>query len=209
MRSASCGAIPSSKIRLTVVGSAPRTLLAQTCSFAHLVSHGGGLPGFGSTMQWLPDYGVGIIAFGNLTYTGWGRATAGAFDALAKSGGLKPRMAQPSPALVAARDAVSRLVDKWDDKVADDIAAENLFLDMSKDRRRADIERVRVSLGACTPPTTFGFVENALRGGWTMSCERGRLQIAMTLAPTMPPKVQSLRVIPAPADAASTSDACR
>jgi len=199
----------SDAIQLNAGGYGFGLRISQTCSFAHLVSHGGGLPGFGSTMQWLPDYGVGIIAFGNLTYTGWGRATAGAFDALAKSGGLKPRMAQPSPALVAARDAVSRLVDKWDDKVADDIAAENLFLDMSKDRRRADIERVRGSLGACTPPTTFGFVENALRGGWTMSCERGRLQIAMTLAPTMPPKVQSLRVIPAPADAASTSDACR
>jgi len=178
--------------------------ISQTCSFAHLVSHGGGLPGFGSTMQWLPDYGVGIIAFGNLTYTGWGRATASAFEALAKSGGLKPRMPQPSGSLVAARDAVSRLVDKWDDTLADDIAAENLFLDVSKDRRRADVDRVRGSLGACTPPTAFGWIENALRGGWTMSCERGRIQIAITLAPTMPPKVQSLRVIPAPADAAST-----
>jgi len=119
-------------------------------------------------------------------------------------------MPQPSPALVAARDAVSRLVDKWDDRLADDIAAENLFLDVSKDRRRADIDRVRGSFGACTMPAAFGFVENALRGGWTMSCERGRLQIAMTLAPTMPPKVQSLRVLPAPPpDAPRGSDACQ
>jgi hypothetical protein len=41
-------------------------------------------------------------------------------------------------------------------------------------------------------------VENALRGQWTMSCERGRLQVAITLAPTMPPTVQLLAVRLAP-----------
>jgi len=188
--------------------------IIQTCSFGHIVAHGGGLPGFGSVMQWLPEYGVGIIAFGNLTYTGWGRVTNNAFDALAKSGGLKPRMPRPSPALNAMRDSVSRLVDRWDDKLADDIAAENLFLDISKDRRRADVERVRGSLGACTPPTAFDVVENALRGRWTMKCERGNVQIGITLAPTMPPKVQFIRVMPVsaetrPADTPRISDACQ
>ena len=32
-----------------------------------------------------------------------------------------------------------------------------------------------------------------------MTCERGRLQVAITLAPTMPPTVQFLTVRPAPA----------
>ena len=52
-------------------------------------------------MRWLPDYGVGFIAFGNVTYTGWGGVTNTAFDLLAKTGGLQPRVPQPSPALVA------------------------------------------------------------------------------------------------------------
>ena len=47
--------------------------ISQSCSFRHVVAHGGGLPGFGIVMTWLPEHGVGIIAFGNLTYTGWGR----------------------------------------------------------------------------------------------------------------------------------------
>src|SRR6267143_129918 len=47
--------------------------ITQSCTFEHIVAHGGGLPGFGSVMQWLPEYGVGIVAIGNLTYTGWGR----------------------------------------------------------------------------------------------------------------------------------------
>ena len=88
---------------------------------------------------------------------------------------------------------------RWDDALADKIAAENLFLDRSKDRRRKEIDDLRAKVGACTAPDKFDVVENALRGQWTMSCERGRLQVAITLAPTMPPTVQFLAVRPAPA----------
>jgi len=171
--------------------------ISQTCAFRTVVAHSGGLPGFGSIMQWLPDYGAGIIAFGNLTYTGWGRVVGNAFDLLAKNGRLKPRAVKPSEALTAARDEVSRLVMKWDDARADRIAAENLYLDQSKDRRRAAIEKLLANVGSCGAPTSFDYVENALRGRWTMKCERGDLQVAITLAPTMPPKVQLLGIGPA------------
>jgi hypothetical protein len=105
----------------------------------------------------------------------------------------------PSPALTDVRDKVSRLVASWDDRLADSIAAENLFLDQTMDRRRAEIDRLRAAVGACTAPAGFDTVENALRGSWTMSCEKGKLEVAITLAPTMPPKVQFLSVRPAPA----------
>jgi len=52
-------------------------------------------------------------------------------------------------------------------------------------------------------------VLNALRGGWTMTCERGKVQMVATLAPTMPPKVQSLRVVAAPAVGSRPPDACQ
>jgi hypothetical protein len=41
-----------------------------------------------------------------------------------------------------------------------------------------------------------------------MRCERENLQVAITLAPTMPPKVQFLAVGPVPAVAART-DTCQ
>ena len=170
----------------------------QTCQFRSAVAHSGGLPGYGSLMRWLPDYGVGIIAFGSLTYTGWGNIVGTAFDRLERTGGLVRRQVVPSAALVAARDDVSRLVIRWDDALADRIAAENLFLDRSKDRRQRDIQDLTAKVGQCVAPDTFDVVENALRGNWTMTCERGRLQVAITLAPTMPPKVQYLSVRPAP-----------
>jgi CubicO group peptidase (beta-lactamase class C family) len=179
--------------------------ISQSCSFSHIVAHGGGLPGFGTVMTWLPEHGVGIIAFGNLTYTSWGRVATNAFERLAATGGLKPRVPAPSPAWTHARDAVSRLIVRWDDTLASEIAAENLFLDQSKDRRRVEIERLRETVGACTPGSGFDDVPNALRGRWTMSCEKGKLEVAITLAPTMPPKVQMLEVRAAPATSPSPS----
>jgi hypothetical protein len=49
-------------------------------------------------------------------------------------------------------------------------------------------------------------VENALRGDWTMTCERGRLRAAITLAPTNPPSVQFMSV--AVATGASRASTC-
>jgi CubicO group peptidase (beta-lactamase class C family) len=174
--------------------------VTQTCQFRTMVAHGGGLPGYGSLMRWLPEHGVGIIAFGSRTYTGWGNVVGAAFDRLARTGGLQPREVRPSRELVAARDAVSTLVIGWDDALADKIAAENLFMDRSKDRRQKEIDELRAKVGMCTAPERFDVVENALRGSWTMTCERGRVEVAITLAPTAPPTVQFLSVRPAPAE---------
>jgi CubicO group peptidase (beta-lactamase class C family) len=181
-------------LQLNAGGYAFGLRVSQNCQFPLIVAHSGGLPGFGSQMRWLPDYGVGIIAFGNLTYTGWTRTIDLAFEALARSGGLQPRTIEPSPALIAARDAAASLVVKWDESVADRIAAQNLFLDRDKAHRRADLDDLHAKLGACTTGSGFDRVENALRGDWTMTCERGKARVAITLAPTMPPKLQSMSV---------------
>lgn len=189
----------TSATHLTSTGYGYGLSVTQTCQYRAIVAHSGGLPGYGSLMRWLPDYGVGIIAFGNVTYTGWNNAVGAAIDRLDRTGGLRPREVRPSTALVAARDDVSKLVVGWDDALADRIAAENLFMDRSKDRRRKEIDDLRAKVGACSAPTKFDVVENALRGQWTMSCERGALQVAITLAPTIPPGVQYLAIRPAPA----------
>ena len=183
--------------------------VSQSCTFNHIVAHSGGLPGFGSLMQWLPDYGVGIVAFGNVTYTSWGGVVNTAFETLAKTGALQPRVQQPSDALVEMRDSVSGLIVKWDNAEADRMAAMNLYLDRSKDRRQREIAALRDKVGACTAPKTFDYVENALRGQWTMKCERGDLRVSITLAPTIPPRVQFLDVRPAPPEPASAPSACR
>ena len=186
-------------LRLNAGGYAYGLRVSTNCLFAHIVAHSGGLPGFGSQMRWLPEYGVGIIAFGNRTYSGWGGPIDAAMAALARTGALEPRMALPSQALVDARAQVMRLVMNWDDNLARSLAAENLFLDRSIDRRAVDFAAQRARVGVCTAGAGFAYVENALRGQWIVPCERGNLLLSITLAPTMPPQVQFLEVHPAPA----------
>jgi CubicO group peptidase (beta-lactamase class C family) len=202
---------PASVVRgqLNAGGYAYGLRVWQNCQFPTIVAHGGGLPGFGSYERWLPEYGVGIIAFGNKTYTSFTGTFETAFDLLARTGALQPRQVQPSPALVAARDGVSSLVVTWDDAVADRIAAVNLFLDRDKAHRRADLVELGARVGACTAGSGFDHVENALRGDWTLDCERGKLKVAITLAPTSPPKVQFLSVSAAPAVAPARSSTCQ
>jgi CubicO group peptidase (beta-lactamase class C family) len=173
----------------------------QTCLFPASVSHTGGLPGFGSLMRWLPEYGVGIVALGNLTYTGWTPLSTQALEILEGTGGLVPRVPQPAPVLLERREQVSRLVARWNDALADSIAAMNLYLDEPKDRRRAAIERILRAAGPdCRNEGPF-VVQNALRGRWRMRCQNGDVQVAITLAPTEPATVQYLQVTPLARDA--------
>ena len=189
----------SAGVRLNAGGYGFGLGVSADCRFGHIVGHSGGLPGFGSRMRWLPEYGIGIIAFGNRTYTPWAAPVAAALASLKERAALQPREALPSKALVEARQRVTKLVLDWDDELARALAAENLFLDRSIDRRRAEVAALRTKVGRCRPARGFAYVENALRGQWILPCERGDLLVSVTLAPTMPPSVQFLEVTPAPA----------
>jgi CubicO group peptidase (beta-lactamase class C family) len=168
----------------------------ESCLFHIVVSHTGGLPGFGSIMLWLPDYGVGIVGLGNVTYTSWRAPVDQALAALARTGALEPRAPRPAPVLAERREQVTRLVTSWNDALADSLAAMNLYLDESKDRRRAAIEKVRDEAGgSCKEEGPF-VAENALRGRWKMRCAKGDIAVAITLAPTVPAGVQHLDVRP-------------
>src|SRR5882762_3796450 len=145
-------------------------------------------------MRWLPEYGVGLIGMANLTYSpGWGGLFSDAIAALDRTGALKPRVVQPSPALLSAQNDVSQLIMKWDDALAKRIAADNLFLDIPAEVRAARWRGLAKTHGACRISGAIE-PENALRGSWRMKCERGWLDVSITLAPTNPPRVQLINV---------------
>lgn len=196
---ASASASPSGELALTAGGYGYGLRVSQSCSIAHTVAHSGGLPGFGSQMRWLPDHGVGIITLGNLTYTPWTGPMDQAFAVLMRSGGLKPRVAQPSPVLVTMQEQVSRLVQQWTPPLAESIAAMNLFLDEPAPRRADAIAKLRDAAGGQCRIDGPLVAENALRGQWRMQCATGALRVAITLAPTEPARVQQLTVAPMPA----------
>ena len=181
----------------------------QTCRFAHVVAHSGGLPGYGSQMRWLPEYGVGIVALANGTYAGPGRAVNEALEALAKTGALSPRIPQPGADLLRTKAAIDTLINQWSDAGIQKVSAMNLLLDRSIERRRKEFETLREKHGTCRAESAIE-AENALRGKWTLACERGQVKVTMTLAPTLPPTVQYLEtssVLPASPRFSSATDA--
>jgi len=163
----------------------------QTCRFAHVVAHSGGLPGYGSQMRWLPEHGVGLVALANRTYSSPGRPIDESLEALARTGALEPRVVQPSARLVAMREAVNGLIAGVDDAKWDQVAADNLYLDRAREKRKADLAELRTRHGACRPDGEIE-AENALRGEWRLACERGTVRVTVTLAPTEPPRLQLL-----------------
>jgi CubicO group peptidase (beta-lactamase class C family) len=165
--------------------------VSTDCRFEHIVGHGGGLPGFGSYMAWLPDYGVGIFAMASLTYSGPSKPISRSWDALLKSGGLQKRELPASSMLVQFRDRILDLWTGWDDSKAKTIAAMNLLLDVPPAQRRAEIEKIKEDVGLCTGPGPV-MPENWLRGQFNLSCERGTVGVFFTLAPTLPPAIQHL-----------------
>ncbi len=157
----------------------------------HIVSHSGGLPGFGSYMGWLPDYDLGVIALGNVRYATMRAAATAALRALVREGPTQSRPVQAAPALAAAVEGVNRLLDGWDDELAARLFADNFFLDDSREWWQAEVARLAATHGALRMegPVT---PENALRGVWKLVGERGSVAADLTLTPTVPPRVQAL-----------------
>ncbi len=165
--------------------------ISTDCRFEHIVGHGGGLPGFGSYMMWLPDYGVGMFAMASLTYAGPAEPINRAWDAFLKTGGLQKRELPASPILTEMREHILHLWKSWDDSEARQIAAVNFFLDAPSAQRRAEIQKIKDQVGECSAAGPV-IAENWLRGQFNLTCEKGAVGVFFTLSPTQPPAVQHL-----------------
>jgi CubicO group peptidase (beta-lactamase class C family) len=159
------------------------------------VGHSGGLPGFGSHMRWLPDHGIGIVALANATYAPMRLASQEALELLVRGGHVRTRAIEPAPALTAARADVVRLSERWDDRRADRLFAENFFLDESRAHWQQQFDMLHERLGPLKPDGDL-VAENALRGRWRMAGERGWCDVWISLAPTLPPRVQEMELTP-------------
>ena len=175
--------------RLNVAAYAYGLRIAVNCDFSYIVTHGGGLPGYGSLETWLPDYNAGVITFTNGTYTNIGDIHNDILTSLQ----LQKRAAVPSAALLQAKSDVSLLIEHWDQQLAGRIVASNFFLDQNPEQRQKRYSDLAAQHGVCHADPEID-AENALRGTWRMTCERGFFWVRTTLAPTMPPKVQSVGI---------------
>ena len=181
----------SGELRASETGYGYGLRVTSDCRFETIVGHGGGLPGFGSYMAWLPDYGVGLFAMATLTYSGPAEPISRAWDALSRTGGLRKREQAPTRLQSETRDRILALWRHWDDADARGIAAMNLFLDAPAEQRQAEIRKLKDEVGECAAAGPV-LPENWLRGQFNLDCANGTVGVFFTLAPTQPPAVQHL-----------------
>ncbi len=177
-----------------------------------IVSHSGGYPGFGSHMRWHPHSGLGVVVLANSTYAGAHRVATSALALLLDAAGgphrrryagtagpAAPRGEQAWAQTLAARADVDGLLARWDEQVAARLFAPNVELDDPLPRRRAQVERIRASLGALRPDLTRP-AEHASPAHcrWWLVGERGRLRAEILLTPQHPPLVQTLTLVALP-----------
>jgi CubicO group peptidase (beta-lactamase class C family) len=167
--------------------------ITKECDELVRVSHGGALPGFGSNYMFFPEYGVGIMAFCNLTYTTpWplSKIRSLLFDELE----IQPRALPVSDILIKRKAQVIEMVQNWDEELEASILAENFYLDLDRKDRIEAVQKVFNEAGDILKVGELN-PSNQLRGYFYIETKNGRIGIAFTLTPERDPKVQKLQVV--------------
>jgi CubicO group peptidase (beta-lactamase class C family) len=166
--------------------------ITEFCNNLKQVGHGGALPGFGSNYQFYPEYGIGIMAFCNLTYTSpypfkdIGKLL---FDSL----NLQPRQLPVSDILAERQKQIVELIQSWDLELEAIILAENFYMDKSREHRMSEIKNVLNKAGDIQNVNEME-PRNQLRGSFKIQAEKGVINIFFTLTPENHPKVQQLDI---------------
>jgi CubicO group peptidase (beta-lactamase class C family) len=176
------------KTRLGPSGYGMGLNVIHDLTLGHMVAHSGGLPGFGSNMRWSIARNVGMVALGNVTYAPMTSLTRELFDVLEDSGVLPLPVPLSSEVLSIAANKLTDLLFEWDDNAADELFADNVFLDNERHRRRDEAKRFSEACGAVLLRTVG--VDAATNGTMVLQCERGAARVELQLSAEVPPLVQ-------------------
>ena len=177
--------------------------VAQTGSYAYglgwtrdsegrvSVGHSGGLPGYGSEWQILPDYGIGVVACASLTYASPRGLNTAALDTLISLAGLKPRPVAVSAILRQRQTELLRLLPTFSGAETSGIFAENFFPDTPIALRQKALQTLFDKIGRVVRVGEM-MPENNLRGTFPIEGERGIIDVFFTLTPEKNALVQQL-----------------
>ncbi|WP_234734273.1 serine hydrolase domain-containing protein [Tellurirhabdus bombi] len=164
---------------------------SRDCEGRVMVGHTGGLPGFGSQWWVLPEYGIGVVAYGNLTYASMGNVNFAVLDTLINLAGLKTRQLPVSPILAQRKAELVQLLPDFTKAEASKIFAENFFPDLPVELRRKAIQDLYAKVGKIKQVGEL-IPENQLRGRFLLEGERGKINVFFTLTPENPALIQQL-----------------
>jgi len=151
------------------------------------IGHSGGLPGFGSNWRFLPEYGIGVILFANVTYAPTSVLNISILDTIVQLAKLKPRTVPVSPILTQRQSQLIESLQNWEH--AAPIFAINFFDDYPKEilvQQTNDLLRQVGKIIKINPMEAT----NQLRGFCILDGERGQLRLSFTLSPENPALIQ-------------------
>jgi CubicO group peptidase (beta-lactamase class C family) len=166
---------------------------SHDCRGRTFVGHTGGLPGFGSNWNMLPDYGVGVISFANLTYANTGAINLQVLDTLVTLAGLKPRAVLVSRSLQQRKRDLVALLPGWQGAQESGIFADNFWLDYFVDSLRKESTDLFSRAGKIIRIGEMQ-ADNGLRGTFKIEGEKANIVVRFTLTPENPPKIQEYRI---------------
>jgi CubicO group peptidase (beta-lactamase class C family) len=166
---------------------------SKDCEGRIRVGHSGGLPGFGSYWGMLPDYGIAVVSFANLTYAPNTFINLKVLDTLITLADLKPRQLTPSDILVKRKKELLELLPNFNGANERGIFAVNFFDDYIIDSLRKNAEMLYKKAGKILRVREIR-PENELRGSFLLEGENTDLVIFFTLTPENPPLIQEYSI---------------
>ena len=156
------------------------------------ISHSGGLPGYGSNWIIMPEYGIGVILFANVTYAPTSNLNMVVLDTIVQMANLKPRAISASPIVQYRQSQLINIIQHWDQKST--IFAENFFQDYPIDSLIKQSNTVFAEAGQIVSVGPM-MVENQMRGYCIIKCERKNVKLSFTLTPENPALVQEYHLV--------------
>ena len=161
----------------------------KDCEGRISVGHNGGLPGFGSSWSMMPDYGIGIIAFANLTYAPASAFNVMALDTLLSISRLQPPRRLISTILNQRKTELFNILRDWKLSESTGIFAENFFMDYFIDSLQKESDNTFKKAGKIIRVRDL-VAENNLRGHFIIECEKANVEVSFTLTQENPPLIQ-------------------
>ena len=165
----------------------------RDCEGREYIAHSGGLPGFGSNWRILPEYGLGVILFANVTYAPTTPPNFSVLDTLIRLAQLKPRQLPASNILTRRRNELVKLLPDFTNAESSGIFAENFFSDYFTDVMKKEANAIFANAGKITK---VGEVvpDNQLRGYFIMEGVKANIWVSFTLTPENPGLIQEYHI---------------
>jgi CubicO group peptidase (beta-lactamase class C family) len=158
-----------------------------------IVTHSGGLPGYGSNMSWRLGGRLGTITLSNATYAPMTELGIRLLEQVSDQFGPIPSRRRVTAVVDDAANRLVGLLNRWDDSVAVGLFSDNVSKDDSWRRRRAAVEpHIPLTI------SSIRALNDARAHVWCVDSHGAEVKITFSLAPNDPSTLQEYEISPLP-----------